>query len=293
VSELTPDQAYSQFKQKVQDSLVSALSYLKAIRQRYQQIASAILSVAAANIESMMAEQKTVHKDISYFKNYTALQEKRPPLPQFTYQGPTMEIAGRTLPSIPMFIFQAPAIDPETASLSVLASLFYLVMEKNFPIAGDYENAFAKYYSFDTVAVGGPGEVSLPASVTVSDWSGPKLLLFSQGSVIRHSSVVSVRRRIDTHLDAFVNIYNGMVEVGEDYPGSGLPPRQSTVQVIYAFFQVFLRSTEAQNNYRSIRFMNNACRGNATAAGETTIYTGFYLILRNIGPSGRVICQGV
>lgn len=289
MSQPTVAELYDMFKKSLNNYILLAFEQNRYLRLRYQQLANAILNALIANVESKQASQRVLHKDVSVFTDYIDYAERSPPLPSISYTGPTMSVAGRTIPQIPVFQFTPPSVELETASLTVLANALIIQIDRTINADADYENSFYKYYTFEQIGVS-PGGAFTP-ELNISDaplTMGGRVVLsgsvpFSYDQRMTLTRIIYDKTTQGSILAVNAFLYIGSLKALLDVPGFATP-QQIDLPAILTVFEAI-----GQISYfKGLRLMSTVCQGTAVAADRIL---GKLVILRKSGFAGSVYCQ--
>jgi len=289
---------YQEFISKKTSYIKDAFTKIRTLREKYKDIAAALLTKMTDKIREMYVDQKTIIKDVSYFKNYIQLSDVAPPMPVFNYRGPKTSIQDKDVPLMPIFRFTPPQIDLETVSLTALGHVIYLQFNKDYDIAEvDFENAYFKYLSIGTLT---------PANPYMQSWMFPvdaKILL--SDSVVKISaganfyvntyllSIRSIRNSANNVvMDAYVRILAGDVDAEKEVlqPTGTLSFQNVKMPITMIWFTINIYDAYYREAFQGIRLMSLSCRGSYLT--ETQIWRGWIIIAVGSTVLGQSLCFG-
>jgi len=283
---------YSEYSSKKQSYLADAFAKNRTLRSKYRQISSALLELLRAGVRSVTAEQITIHKDISYFNNLITLSPKAPPIPSISYSGATTTIAGKEVPSMPVFLFTTPTVEIENAVASALASIIVIEVDKSSPAANpDFENAFAKYYRFSVFSARGGGITAIGVSLALAPLTFEGSVTIQNTDILTYDQAIELRRTIS---DAYNNL---LLDVGLTILTGTLRTSLQTelatttqidLPVVAMMFSASAPTSTAIQHFKGIRVINTKCAGRDIAETQRA---GLLLVLRQAGFAGSIYCR--
>lgn len=282
----------NQFNTKKTQYLQDAFARNRTLRSLYKSIASSVLSYLANNIMTMNAEQKTIHKDISYFNNLITLSDKKPPIPTSTYAGPKATIAGKEVPEMPIFLFQVPVLEIETAAATALASITLIEIAKDSPAADpDFENAFAKYYRFEVLSVSHDGTMSLGVDASLASLAMEGTVNLSSSDTLTYDQRITLTRTIKDAQGNDLMTVNNFIFIGSvrtSMQTTAATPFSIDLPIVLMRFEAIAFASTYLPYFRGIRLMSSRCSG--TARSEINVL-GNIIIVRASGFAGSIICR--